>query len=128
MIELLSGFVAGGVAGAILKDKVTGGSTQKKKMQNDIDSLCTENNKLASRNKELERQVEDLLSQMNKIRRNNKEINDDHDDLEDELVNTKREVKNLRSQNEELTRKIREYKMTCESQEAEISMLKTKLG
>ena len=72
--------------------------------------------------------VKDLLAELNKIRKKAKESDEDHDDLEDELDKVKRELKNIRFQNDELTRKVKEYKVTCEAQESEILMLKEKLG
>ena len=48
--------------------------------------------------------------------------------IQDELDSAKKELKSIRLQNDELARKVREYKITCESQEAEIALLKEKLG
>lgn len=128
MIELLGGIIIGGVAGAALKDKISGNGAQKEDKQKELNALYTENEKFSKRNKELERQVEDLLAELNKIRKKAKESDEDHDDLEDELDKVKRELKKIRFQNDELTRKVKEYKVTCEAQEAEILMLKEKLG
>ena len=128
MVELIGGIVIGGVAGVALKDKLMGANTQIESKQKELDSLYVENEKYRIRNKDLERQVEDLLSELNKVRKNAKEANDEHDDLEDELDHSKKELKALRIQNDELARKVKEYKAACEAQEAEISMLKTKIG
>lgn len=128
MIELLGGFVAGGVAGVALKDKLLGGNTQNQNLQREIDTLCAENEKFSKRNKELERQVEDLLSELNKVRRKAKDADNSQDDLQDELDKAKRELKNVRLQNDDLARKLKEYKSACEAQEAEISILKAKQG
>lgn len=128
MIELLSGIVIGGVAGATLKDKFIGANTQNNKIQNELNTLYAENEKFSKRNKELERQVEDLLSELNKVRKKVNDIDNDHDDLEDELDRAKKELKSFRIQNDELARKVKEYKSTCEAQEAEITMLKEKKG
>ena len=57
-----------------------------------------------------------------------KDADDYRDDLEDEIDSTRKELKSIRLQNEELIRKVKEYKYTCEAQEAEISFLKEKLG
>ena len=68
MIELLGGIIIGGVAGAALKDKISGNGAQKEDKQKELNALYTENEKFSKRNKELERQVEDLLAELNKIR------------------------------------------------------------
>lgn len=128
MVELIGGIVIGGVVGVALKDKLVGANTQSDNKQKEIDSLCAENEKFRKRNKELERQVEDLLSEMGKLRKKAKDADDDQDDLQDELDKAKREMRNIRLQNDELVRKVKEYKAACEAQEAEISMLKQKLG
>jgi len=44
------------------------------------------------------------------------------------LDRANKDLNSVSMQNDELDRKIREYKSTCESQEAEISLLKEKLG
>ncbi len=128
MIELVGGIVLGGVAGVVLKDKLMGSNASKDNKQRELDSLYAENEKYSKRNKDLERQVEDLLSELNKIRKKAKDADDDQDDLQDELDKVNRELKNARLQNEELVRKIKDYKFACDAQEAEISMLKQKLG
>ena len=128
MIELLGGIVVGGVVGVALKDKIFGESASAVNKQKEINTLYAENEKFSRRNKELERQVEDLLAELNKVRRQAKDNDDDQNDLEDELAHAKRELKNIRAQNDELARKIKEYKTTCEAQEAEISLLKDKIG
>lgn len=126
MIELLGGIIVGGVAVAALKDKISGNSVQNEDKQKELNTLYAENEKFAKRNKELERQVEDLLTELKKIRKKAREFDEDHDDLEDELDKIKRELKNVRLQNDELARKLKEYKVACEAQEAEILMLKEK--
>lgn len=128
MIELLGGIVIGGVAGVALKDKLLGVQGQSINKQKEMESLYAENEKFSRRNKELERQIEDLLSELNKIRKKIQNADDDHDDIEDELNRAKKDLKSIHLQNEELVRKVREYKSACESQEAEISLLKEKLG
>lgn len=128
MVELIGGIIVGGVAGVALKDKLVGANVQKDSKQKEFESLYAENEKFSKRNKELERQVEDLLSELNKVRKKAKDSDDDQDDLQDELDRAKREVKNIRLQNDELARKVKEYKAACEAQEAEISMLKQKIG
>lgn len=128
MIELLGGLLLGGVAGATLKDRILGTNVQNKNINNEVNQLYEENVKLSRRNKELERQVEDLLMDLKKARQKAKDSDDDHDDIEDELDRVKKDLKACRSQNEELARKVKEYKTVCEAQEAEISMLKEKLG
>lgn len=128
MLELLSGIVIGGVAGVSLKDKLLGTQGQSTNNQQELNSLYAENEKFSRRNKELERQIEDLLSELNKVRKKAQNADDDHDDIQDELDRAKKDLKNVRLQNDELARKVREYKATCESQGAEISLLKEKLG
>lgn len=128
MIELIGGIVLGGVAGVALKDKIIGANAQNDSKQKELDSLYAENEKISKRNKDLERQVEDLLSELNKVRKKSKDVDDDQDDLQDELDKAKRDLKNIRLQNDDLSRKLKEYKSACEAQEAEISMLKQKLG
>lgn len=128
MVELIGGIIVGGVAGVALKDKLMGTNPQNDAKQKEVDSLYAENEKYGKRNKELERQVEDLLSELNKVRKKAKDSDDDQEDLQDELDKAKRELKNIRMQNDELVRKLKEYKSACEAQEAEISMLKTKIG
>ena len=128
MIELLGGIVVGGVAGVALKDKIFGESASAVNKQKEINALYAENEKFSRRNKELERQVEDLLAELNKVRRQANDNDDDQHDLEDELAHAKRELKSIRAQNDELARKLKEYKTTCEAQEAEISLLKDKIG
>lgn len=128
MIEFIGGIIVGGVAGATLKDKIVGANSQIDNKQKEIDSLYAENEKYSKRNKDLERQVEDLLSELNKVRKKAKDADDNQEDLQDELDKARRELKNIRLQNDELARKLKEYKFACEAQEAEISMLKQKLG
>ena len=127
MLELLGGIVLGGVAGVALKDKIMGQNSQNDNKQRELDSLYAENQKLSKRNKELERQVEDLLAELKKVRRQAKANDDNSDDLQDELDKAKKDLKTARIQNDELARKIKEYKITCEAQESEISVLKEKL-
>lgn len=127
MVELLGGIVLGGIAGIALKDKIIGQNTQNDNKQREMEVLYAENEKYSKRNKELERQVEDLLAELNKVRRQAKNNDNDRDDLQDELDKAKRELKNTRLQNDELARKVKEYKVTCEAQESEISLLKEKL-
>lgn len=127
MIEIIGAFVLGGAAGAYAKDKLFGGQEQKNSKQQEIDSLYSENEKFSKRNKELERQVEDLLAELSKIRKQAKNSDDEHDDLEDDLQKAKNEVKKARQQYDEMALKLQEYKRACESQEAEISMLKEKI-
>jgi chromosome segregation ATPase len=128
MIELLGGIVIGSVVAFTLKEKILGTQDQNTNKQQELNNLYEENEKFSRRNKELERQVEDLLSELNKVRKKAQIADDNHDDLQDELDRAKKDLKNVRLQNDELARKVREYKATCESQEAEISLLKEKLG
>lgn len=128
MLELIGGIIIGGAAGVALKDKIMGANSQIDNKQKELDTLYAENEKLSKRNKNLERQVEDLLSELAKVRKKAKDADDDQDDLQDELDKVKQELKNARLQNDELMRKVKEYKTACETQEAEISMLKQKLG
>ena len=128
VIQIISGVVIGGVAGIVAKDKLFGADTKSTGKQQEIDSLYAENEKFSRRNKELERQVEDLLSELNKLRKKARDNDDEHDDLEDELDKVKRELKSIRQQNEVLTRKVKEYQTLCEAKEAEISLLKEKMG
>lgn len=131
-----SGFITGGITGLIMgtvigfiaKDKLFNNKTDLVKKQRELDAIYANNEKLSKRNKELERQVEDLLSELNKVRKQAKSHNEDRDDLEDELDKFKREVKNLRLQNNELARKVKEYKTYNEAKDAEIILLKEKLG
>lgn len=128
MLELLGGIVIGSVTGVALKDKLFGAQSNNANKQEELNSLYAENEKLSKRNKEMERQVEDLLSELNKVRKKAQEADDAHDDIQDELDRAAKELKNIRLLNDELARKVREYKATCELQEAEISLLKEKLG
>lgn len=128
MIELIGGIAIGTLAGAMLKDKIAGAQSQETAKRQELDSLYAENEKSSRRNKELERQVEDLLTELNKVRKKTQIADDAHDDTQDELDRAKRELKSIRMQNDELARKLREYKTTCESQEAEIALLKEKAG
>lgn len=127
MIELIGGIALGGVVGIALKDKITGQKSQNENIQREMNSLNAENEKISRRNKELERQVEDLLSELNKVRRQAKTNDDNNDDLQDELDKAKKDLKVIKSQNDELTKSIKEYKIICETQEAEISLLKGRL-
>ena len=128
MLEFLGGVVLGGVAGIALKDKVMGVNAKNESKQREIDALCLENEKISRRNKELERQVEDILFELNKVRKKGKDSADVQDELQDDLDRAKRELKNVRLQNDDLARMIKEYKTTCEALEAEISLLKQKIG
>lgn len=128
ILELLGGIVIGGVVGVTLKDKLLGTQEKNSEKQREIDSLYAENEKYSKRNKELERQVEDLLTELNRVRRKAQNADSEQDDIQDELDSAKKELKSIRLQNDELARKVREYKITCESQEAEIALLKEKLG
>ena len=127
MMELVGGLVIGAIAGVTLKDKIVGEDKKVASKQRELDSLYAENEKLSKRNKEMERQVEDLLSELNKLRKKSADVDDDKDDLEDDLDKAKSDLKNIKSQNDELARKLKEYKVACEAQEAEIASLKQKL-
>jgi uncharacterized coiled-coil DUF342 family protein len=124
MIEIVGAFLLGGVTGAVAKDKILGSAQKENSKQNELDSLYAENQKFSKRNKELERQIEDLLAELNKVRKQVKTNDDNADNLEDELDKAKRELKNVRFQNDELARKLKEYKIACESLESEIASLK----
>lgn len=125
MIEFIAG-LAIGAAGILAKDKFVGGesSSKAKSIQDEMNRLSDENEKLRTRCKEAERQVEDLTGVNEKLRRQFKDKDDDADDLQDDLVAAQNEVKKLRSQNDELARKIQEYKAVCDNYEAEIARLK----
>lgn len=126
MIELLVGAAIGAVGGAVAKDKLSGTNNQLAKLQNDLNSVSEENEKLRKRYKEAERQVEDLLAEKNKLQRASKSNSDDKDDMEDELDEAKLKIKKLTVQNDELMRKLQEYKAACSSYENEIAALKNK--
>ena len=128
MIEVVGAFILGGAAGVVAKDKLLGNNQNSEAMKNELNSLYAENEKFSKRNKELERQVEDLLSELNRVRRQAKSNDDSTDNLEDELDKAKRELKNLRLKTDELARKVKAYKISHESLEAEIVVLKNKLG
>lgn len=128
MLKEIGLFILGSAAGFIVKDKLFKNNAELQRKQRELNSIYTENEKISKRNKELERQVEDLLSELNKVRKQVKSHNDDSDILEDELDKMKRDIKNLRFQNDELTRKAKEYKTAYEAKEAEIILLKEKLG
>ena len=52
MIEIIGAFFAGGVVGAIAKDKLSG-AKQQNISQTEIDAIYAENEKLSRRNKEM---------------------------------------------------------------------------
>lgn len=125
MVELIIG-AALGAGGMIAKNKLVDNntSTSCNNLQNELNALSDENEKLRKRSKEAERQVEDLLAENQKLRKASKATDDDRDDIEDELDSAKAKVKKLTQQNDELIRKIAEYKSVCENYEAEINRLK----
>jgi len=124
MIEIVGAFLLGVVTGAVAKDKILGSAQKENSKQNELYSLYAENQKFSKRNKELERQIEDLLAKLNKVLKQVKTNDNNADNLEDELDKAKRELKNVRFQNDELARKLKEYKIACESLESEIASLK----
>lgn len=126
--ELLTGLIVGSVGGYLANGKMSKSDSRLAEKQNEIDSLCNENEKFSKRNKELERQVEDLLNEITRIRRQAKQNDDDQDDLEDEIFRLKREISDMRTQNLDMTRKMKEYKTACESLEAELSLMKHNIG
>ena len=65
-----------------------------------------------------------MLAKLNKVLKQVKTNDNNADNLEDELDKAKRELKNVRFQNDELARKLKEYKIACESLESEIASLK----
>jgi chromosome segregation ATPase len=127
MMDFILGAVVG-IGGMIAKDKFAGNDSQSSmnKLQNELNSLSDENEKLRKRSKDAERQVEDLLAENKKLRERSKSNDDDRDDLSDELDAAKSKVKKLTLQNDELLRKIAEYKTVCDSYEAEINKLKNR--
>lgn len=126
MIELIVGAAIGAVGGAVAKDKLGGTNNQLLKLQNDLNSISEENEKLRKRYKEAERQVEDLLAEKSKLQRASASNSDDKDDMEDELDEAKRRIKKLTALNDELLRKVQEYKEACSSYENEIATLKNR--
>ena len=125
MIEFIAG-LAIGAGGMLAKDKFVGGdsSSKSKAIQEELNRLSDENEKLRNRYKDAERQVEDLQAQNEKLRRQFKDKDEDADDLQDDQKKKKNEVKKLRLQNDDLARKIQEYKAVCNNYEAEIARLK----
>lgn len=125
MIEFIAG-LAIGAGGMLAKDKFVGGdsSSKSKAIQEELNRLSDENEKLRNRYKDVERQVEDLQAQNEKLRRQFKDKDDDTDDLKDDLLAAQNEVKKLRAQNDDLARKIQEYKAVCDNYEAEIARIK----
>ena len=124
MLEILTSFAVGGIAGYVIKDKLISQTQTETKSQIDLQSIYVENEKFARRNKELERENEDLLAEISKLRKQAIFKDSNSDDLEDALDSAKREVKSLRQQNETLTIKLKEYKAACESLEREVESLK----
>lgn len=123
MLELLGGVVIGGIAGVALKDKVLGSNAQNE-AKSEIERLYIENEKYSNRNKELERQVEDLLAELKKVRKDSQYSIDKYDDLEYKLDKANIEIKRLLLENEELAQKVADYRVFCDSKEAEIERLK----
>ena len=95
MLELLGGIIIGGVAGVVLKGKLSGAGAANESKKRELESLYAENEKFSKRNKELERQVEDLLYELKKTRTKFKESDDYKDDLADELATAKNKIKSL---------------------------------
>lgn len=126
MLGLLTSFAIGGVAGYVIKDKITPQTTAEPKQSSDMQTVYAENEKFARRNKELERENEDLLAEISKLRKQAKNNDSDSDELEDALDAAKRENKSLRQQNESLNIKLGEYKAACEALEHEVENLKNK--
>lgn len=124
MVELIVGAAVGAVGGYMAKDKLSGTSNVVSKLQNELNSLSDENEKLRKRNKEAERQVEDLLAEMQKLRRSAKEHQDNSDDVEDELHTAQTKIKKLTQQNDELLRKLQEYKELSTSYKNELDKQK----
>ena len=127
MIEVLGALVVGGVAGAIAKDKLVGNPELQAKVR-ELEKIYNENNSLRDDKKKLSRQVEDLLSEIKKLRQSSQDNEDDKDDMEDDLMKARMELKKLKREKEELSRSLQEYKSACESQEAEIKILKDKIS
>lgn len=126
MIETVGAFAVGAIAAVVVKDKLFGNDAELQAKQSEINSLSRENERFSNRNKELERQTEDLLAELDKVRKQAKSNESEQFDLEDDLDKAKRELKNLKAQNEELARALKDYKLACEAQEAEIVRLKQK--
>lgn len=95
MVELIVGAAVGAVGGYMAKDKLSGTSSEVSKLQNELNLLSDENEKLRKRSKESERQVEDLLAENRKLRRSVKDQEDNSDDIEDELYTAKAKIKKL---------------------------------
>lgn len=126
MFGIIGSLVVGGVAGYVIKDKITPASDDKTSNPQELNSLYSENEKLAKRNKELERENEDLLAELQKVRRSARTDSNDMDDMEDKLESAQHEAKSLRKQNDVLAAKLKEYKTACESLEAQIAAYKAK--
>lgn len=127
MIDFIIGAAVG--AGAMLAKDAIGGNKENSgshASQQQTDQLYAENEKLRNRNKEAERRIEDLTRELQKANARFKDKDDSADDLEDDLADAKVKIRKLTQQNDELLRKVQEYKMACESYEAEIQQLKNK--
>ena len=125
MLELIVG-VAIGAGGMMIKDKVLTSQEEASsaKLQNELNNLSDENEKLRKRNKEAERSIEDLLQEVQSLHKKAKSNNDDCEDLEDVLQTAKNTIKKLTAQNDELLRKISEYKTLCQNYESKLDKLK----
>ena len=123
---MIGGLAVGCAVGYVAKDKLASSSNTQSAKLAESKQLYDENEKLARRNKELERENEDLLIELQKVRKNAKNNSGDLEDIEDQLEAARREIKSLRQQNDTLSAKAREYKVACESLEAQLKMYKPK--
>lgn len=126
MLSILTSFAVGGVAGYVIKDKISPKSQGNTKQPTDLEAVYAENEKYARRNKELERENEDLLAEIAKLHKQARNHETDADDLEDALEAANREVKSLRQQNESLSAKLKDYKVACESLKLDLEKFKNK--
>jgi len=124
MVDIILGAAAGFAGGYFVKEKLSGNSSETARMNNELNALSDENEKLRKRYKEAERQVEDLLAETQKLRRAAKSNEEKSDDREDELDRVRLQVKRLTKQNDELLRKIQEYQEMCSSYEMQLEQLK----
>lgn len=124
MWQFLVGLLTG-VGGIMVKNHFVD-NPDKQNVQQQLNSILEENEKLRSRRKEAERLVEDLQAEISRLKKQNISNEDATDDLTDELDAEKRKNKRLMNQINDLSSQIEEYKSAIQSLELELKQLKQK--
>lgn len=124
MTGVILSFLAGGIVGLALKEKILGKSRSEQQLRQQMESLYAENSQLSNQHREAVRRAEDLEAEVSRLRRAANTSEERHDDLEDERDRYRRELQRAQSQLEEVSRQLKECQIACETQRYELESYK----